>query len=143
MKTDVIKQVIGLVDYNKMINPSAHPAQGQFVVTGTTSGDDSKRLGYCVQVRKRRGQFGSDMVFLRHYDGSLCTHENQFYFAMTDEQLGLARSIFTFQPEAEDYSLGFRCCRKILEVGFVIENSASEPMPDSPFLITVMSKEAK
>jgi hypothetical protein len=130
-------KIIALADYQNMISPGCHPAKGQFVVTGTTCGDNSIRLGYCVQVRKGRGQFGSDMIFLRHADGTINTHENQCYLRMTDVQVHLARSIFSLMPEDEDYSRGYCCCGKIREVGFVIENSGSVPTPDRPFVITV------
>lgn len=137
MTIELIKKILELADYQNMISPMTHPAQGQFVTTGPSSGDNSKRLGYCLQVRKRRGQFGSDMVFLRHADGSISTHENQCYIALIEEQFDLATSIFTVLPRDEDYSLGYRCCGGIREIGFVIENSDSTPIPDVPFTITV------
>lgn len=144
MEADVIRKVISLVDWQHMIMPGRYPAQGQFVVTGGVlgGGDEAKRIGYCVQIRKGRGQFGSDMVFLRHPDGALITHENQCYIGMTEEQERLARSIFTVLPEDEDYSNGYRCCGKIEEVGFIIENSASEPTPDQPFTIMISGSRA-
>jgi len=67
------------------------------------------------------------MVFLRHPDERLTTHENQCYIAMTEEQEHLARQLFSQLPEAEDYSHGYRCCDKIHEVGFLIETSTSQP----------------
>lgn len=66
-----LEKIVKLADYQRMISHSNNPGQGQFVVTGPNFLGDSARIGYCVQVRKRVGQFGSDMVFLRHADGSL------------------------------------------------------------------------
>ena len=80
----VVQQILALTDYSLGLNFGRHPSQGQFVVTGPQMGGGAeRRIGFCVQIRKQRGQFGSDMVFLRHPDGGLVTHENQSYFAMT------------------------------------------------------------
>jgi hypothetical protein len=65
------------------------------------------------------------------------THENQGFFLMTAEQELLARPLFEELKEDEDYSHGYLCCDKVQEVGFVVENSASVPSPDTPFAITV------
>lgn len=104
------------------------PVQGQFLVTGMQAGSRNSLdyIGYCVQIRKGCGQFGSDMYFLRRPDGGLTTHENQTFYAMTEEQEQLARTIFDVLPEDEDYSQGFKCCERILEIGFIIENSKSK-----------------
>jgi hypothetical protein len=103
--------------------------QGMFVVTGLQVGErrPEKHIGFCIQVRVGRGQFGSDMVFLRHPDECLTTHENQFFYEMTPEQEALARPLFSHLPEDEDYSGGYRCCDKIHETGFIVENSGSRP----------------
>lgn len=37
---------------------------------------DEQRVGRLVQVRKGVGSFGSDLLFIRRRDGSLCTFEN-------------------------------------------------------------------
>ena len=140
-KMDAVELILAQVDYDNMIHiAGGHPMEGQFVVTGPTSGGNENRIGYCVQVRKGRGQFHSDMVFLRHIDGTIITHENQCYIGMTKEQERLARSIFNKLPENEDHLQGYRCCGNVLEIGFVIENSVSEPIPDHPFTITICSK---
>lgn len=139
---EVVEQVLALTDYAKgMYGGERHPAQGQMVITGPNMGQHAeKRIGFCVQVRKNCGQFGSDMVFLRHPDESLTTHENQAYFAMTEIQENLARTIFTHLPENEDYSEGYRCCDKVHEIGFLIDHSASTPLPNTPFNLTIESR---
>jgi hypothetical protein len=128
---DVLKQIMGLTDYRRtMLDLAKAEAPGRFVVTGPQPGWNLlKHVGYCVQVRKGCGQYSSDMVFLRHPDGSLTTHENQSFFAMTAEQEVLAREIFEVLPEDEDFSQGFSCTDKIREIGYVIENSASKASP--------------
>ncbi|MGY0246470.1 plasmid protein, partial [Klebsiella michiganensis] len=94
-------------------------------------------VGYCVQIRKRVGQFGSDMVFLRHANGSLTVHENNCYCAMDSEQEEVARAVFEVLPEDEDYELGYSDCAKVWEVGFLIEKSQSRGTPDTPFSIAI------
>lgn len=136
-----LARIVELNDFQRMICTSSNPVQGQFVVTGPNFKGDQGRVGYCVQVRKRVGQFGSDMVFLRHADGSLVVHENNCYCAMNEEQEALARSVFKSQPEDEEYDLGYRDCEKILEVGFLIEHSESRGTPDLPFAIAITHAE--
>jgi hypothetical protein len=125
---DALKQIMALTDYRRRMKDLAKAeGPGCFVVTGPQPGwNPLKHVGYCVQVRKQCGQYRSDMVFLRHPDGSLTTHENQSFFAMTAEQEVLAREIFEVLPEDEDFSQGFSCTDKIREIGYVIENSASK-----------------
>jgi hypothetical protein len=125
---DTLKQIMALTDYRRrMMDLAKAKGPGCFVVTGPQPDwNPLKHVGYCVQVRKQCGQYRSDMVFLRHPDGSLTTHENQSFFAMTAEQEVLAREIFEVLPEDEDFSQGFSCTDKIREIGYVIENSASK-----------------
>lgn len=106
--------------------------QGQFVVTGAIQGRNGwrHRLGYCLQVRKGVGQFGSDQVLLRHSDGRIVAHENQF-FRVVPEDLGLrARKFFKVLPEQEDWTQGFGC-DGVQEVGFLIENPKATPSPET------------
>lgn len=130
---DYTRTVIGLDDCRNTLT------QGCMLVTGRQQGSSNQErlLGFCVQVRRGRGQFRSDMVFLRHPDGSLGAHENQSYYLMTPEQEALARPLFEHLPEDEDYCGGYSCSEKVHEVGFVIENSASTPTPDTPFGIVI------
>ena len=125
----LVERVLSLTDFSLLVRSGSSLKQGQFLVTGPQVGEKhpEKRIGFCIQVRLRCGQFGSDMVFLRHPDESLTTHENQCYIAMTDEQEQLARQLFSHLPEDQDYSQGYRCCDKVHEVGFLIEDSASQP----------------
>jgi len=141
---DVLRYALSLTDWcapSLMLGFGKDPEQGQFVVTGlNTERNEVKRIGYCVQIRKRRGQYGSDMVFLRHADGSLTTHENQSFIGVNDEQEALARSVFVHLPEEEDYSEGFSCCDKIREVGFIVQDSASRPSPAQSMMMTLITE---
>lgn len=117
---------------------------GQFVQTGMQAGGipPLKAIGYCVQVRKRCGQFGSNMVFLRHPDGKLTVHENQCFYALSAEDEALIRPFFKVLPEQEEPDLGYQCCDGIHEVGFIIEHSASQPSPAQPVMLTTMTPSA-
>ncbi|EAM8673194.1 plasmid protein [Salmonella enterica] len=132
-----LARIIELNDFKRMISYDSALSQGQFVVTGPNFQGNHARVGYCVQIRKHVGQFGSDMVFLRHANGSLVVHENNCYCAMNKEQEELARAVFEVLPEDEDYELGYSDCAKVLEVGFLIEKSQSRGTPDAPFSIAI------
>lgn len=145
-----VTRIIGTCDAERFISGLSESSmrrmtQGCMVVTGPQVGrrNPERQIGFCVQIRRKRGQFGSDMVFLRHTDGSLVTHENQGFFLMTAEQEALARPLFVELPEEEDYSQGYSCCGKVREVGFVIENSASVPTPDASFAMAMTITSAK
>lgn len=117
---------------------------GQFVQTGMQVGGTPalKAIGYCVQVRKRCGQYGSDMVLLRHSDGKLTVHENQSFYALSAEDEARIRPFFEVVPEQEEPGLGYSCCDGILEMGFIIERSTSQPSPAQPVMITTMTPSA-
>lgn len=135
-----LQSITALNDYKNLIRHDSHPEQGQFVVTGPNCGGDIDRVGYCLQVRKGVGQFGSDMILLRHAGGNITVHENQCFFAMNAVQEELARAVFTVLPEQEDYAGGYKDCEKVHEVGFIIEHSASRGSPDTSFSIMIMKQ---
>ncbi|HDH0371879.1 TPA: plasmid protein [Klebsiella variicola subsp. variicola] len=132
-----LTRIVELNDFERMISYDSTPSQGQFVVTGPNFQGNHSRVGYCVQIRKRVGQFGSDMVFLRHANGSLIVHENNCYCAMDSEQEELARAVFEVLPDDEDYELGYSDCAKVREVGFLIEKSQSRGTPDAHFSMVI------
>jgi hypothetical protein len=87
------------------------------------------------------GQFGSDIVFLRHASGTLTAHENNCYVAVTEEQEALARSVFKLLPDDEEPEKGYSDPAGVHETGFVIENSASKASTGGPSVaITVYSR---
>ncbi|EKR4921489.1 plasmid protein [Escherichia coli] len=133
-----LEKVVRINSFYKMISSSDHPSQGQFVVTGPNLIGDYGRVGYCVQVRKGVGQFGSDAVLLRHADGALIVHENQCYYAMNAEQEALARTVFKALPEAEQYDLGYSDYAGVCKVGFLIKKPvpglSHEPIVKAPVL---------
>ena len=122
---------------------------GQLVCTGPIMGQTSpvRRVGYCVQVRLQAGEFGSDMVLLRHLDRSLTPHSNQSFYALSDEQQCQAAPLFAALLEEEDlggdhtYTLGADHPKK----GFMVEadvgdDAALESPPAlSPFMLKTVT----
>jgi hypothetical protein len=138
-----VQQILEQTNYDLFLGAMGHPKQGQFVTTGPQMGGSvESRVGYCVQVRKGRGAYSSNVVFLRHPDGGLTTHENQAFFGLTAAQEVLAREIFVDLPEDEDYSHGYSIQGQYEEVGFLIEDqSGAHPaaQPGGGVRLTVKS----
>lgn len=144
---DTITKIIASVNSQSYIGMfdvgEPFPKQGQFLVRGTThTKTPIQRMGYVVQIRAGKGQYKSDMYFLRLADGSLLTCENDCYLPMTDEQEAMARSVFNIRPEDEGFQDNpeYRDYHKVGERGFIVYNSDSKPQPDTPFRITLTSK---
>jgi hypothetical protein len=122
--TETVHAILALTDYTLSLNFGRSPTQGQFVITGAQAGGPlERRIGFCVQIRKKCGQFGSDLLFLRHPSGELVTHENQSFFGLTEAQERMARPLFKSLPENEDYTLGYVCCNKIEKFGFIVADT--------------------
>jgi len=97
----------------QMVDMDSHPMPGEYVLTGIQAGNLHgekgwiKYVGYVAQVRLKAGAYGTDMIFLRHPDGSLMTHENQCFFRPIGTFLDQVKAIFPADvtPElAEDYT---------------------------------------
>jgi len=106
-----------------------HPEPYQMVVTGLQVGNTKgnivweKYVGYVVQVRKKAGAFGSDMVFIRHPDGSLTTHENQSYCGLSPEIIEEIKKLYPDGMIEEDmeYDGPYSINGKHPRVGKIIE----------------------
>lgn len=123
--TAQLKHILAQTDSDLFLGGLGYPAQGQFVITGPQmGGTDESRVGFCVQVRKGVGAFGSHVVFLRHASGNLTTHENQGFFGMTPQQEADTRTLFDSLPEDEDYTQGYSICGEQHAIGFLVENAA-------------------
>ena len=60
--------------------------KGAYVMTGPQQClDPIRKIGRVVQVRLKSGAFGSDTVLLRHADGMLVVHENQWFYTIPDQ----------------------------------------------------------
>lgn len=138
-------------DYGKMIHYGKYPEPGEYVITGIQSGNfNGERgwqlyVGYVVQVRKKAGAFGSNMVLIRHPDGVLVSHENQSYHRMEEHWLIKAKALFLdgITPDQEDYSQPYTILgEKYPETGKIIEpRENGPPVDESPMMKITISKE--
>lgn len=126
-RESVLEEILATLKSHKFMFRATRPSQGQWVCTGPQPGVKNRErlLGYCVQIRQGCGEFGEDMVFLRHPDGELGTHSGQGFFPLTPGQEAQARELFEILPEDELWEEGYRCSLKVREIGFQICNSAS------------------
>lgn len=126
----------------KMVDIDSYPAPGEYVITGIQAGNIhgekgwSKYVGYVAQVRLKAGAYGTDMIFLRHPDGSLMTHENQCFFRPIGTFLDEVIAIFPPEvtPElCEDYSQEYTIGGKFPRRGSIVppedEPYATDPGP--------------
>jgi hypothetical protein len=126
----------------KMVPIDAHPMPGEYVITGVQAGNFQgergwrKYIGYVAQVRLKAGAYGTDMVFLRHPDGGLMTHENQSFYRPVGEFLEQVRAIFPpdMTPEltedhTKEYSIEGRHPRAGAIVPPETESYAHSPGP--------------
>jgi hypothetical protein len=102
-----------------------------------------------VQIRKKAGAFGSDMVLLRHLDGMLMPHTNQCFYTLTEEQESELAPLFAALLEEEDfagnhvYTLGANSeGNKQPHAGFIVDaEHAPEREPElSPVMVKTVSK---
>lgn len=143
------KKIVDSCDYLKMVSLSAHPLPGEYVITGLQAGNMrgeqgwDRYLGYVVQVRKKAGAFGSDIILLRHPDGALVRHENQAYFRLSAEMLALAKTLFTVTPDQEDYAAPYTLGNgEYPEIGQVIEAKDGGPPRDNMPMAKIMVQHA-
>lgn len=142
------KEIVKAIDFRNMV---FHPEPGEYVITaiqaGNLHGEKGWHLyiGYVVQVRKKAGAFGSDIVLLRHPDGSLVRHENQTYCLMNFFWREKAKKLFPegmTPDEYEDYSKPYTLGNEYPEVGKVIEEKEDvPPRNDAPMMRITVSSE--
>ncbi len=67
-----------------------------YVITGRQCGEHVGiyYIGKVVQVRLEAGEFGSNIVFLRHADGLLQTHDNQTFYTIPEKYLKKVEELF-------------------------------------------------
>jgi hypothetical protein len=77
---NVIGKILSLKDrYDNKINEFKDSDFGQYVLTWLGPPKEYM-IGKLVQVRLEAGEYGSDMVLLRHADNVLMRHENQSFY---------------------------------------------------------------
>lgn len=118
-----------------------YPEFGKWVRSGSIQGqpyDFDHALGYVVQIRKKRGQFGSDQYLIRNASGSLAVHENQSFYLVDDELAEQAMSHFAMKPDQEGENTEYTIGHDHGEVGYIIESKDGDPKSPSPaFAITI------
>ena len=134
-----LKEIVNARDYNNMVGSNNHPIPGEYYITGLQAGNDdlTRYVGYCVQVRKKAGAFGSDIVFIRHPNGVLSTHENQFFFNVNDFWKDKIISLYAadVNPSEIDEGKAYTIGGEYPEVGKVIEPKESDrPLDESPLM---------
>ena len=145
---DKFKEIVDSRDYDKMVGFGKHPLPGEYVITGMQAGNLRGEkgwqfyIGYVVQVRKKAGDFGSDMVLLRHPDGTLMQHTNQAYFRMGDAWTKKAMTMFETTPDTEDYTKPYTLGNGMYpEAGAIIEPNDHGPEPNnSPMMKITVSR---
>lgn len=103
---------------------------GIYVATGLQSNSSDsntplRRIGKVVQVRQEAGAWGSDIVFLRHWDGDLWMHENQSFYKVPKEFTTELDELYkerTSDTRKTPYSMGGKFKRK----GFIIPSKVKE-----------------
>lgn len=135
----LIREVVMSIDREKQYIGTRIPEQGEFIAPALLMDPRIERfVGFCVQVRRKTGAFGSDQVFLRHADGTLVVHENQAFCRLTAEQVERLRPAYDPDslPDTEDYTHGYEY-RGVTEVGYVIENSPTPASAVPPMRLLV------
>jgi len=138
------KEIVDAYDYRLGILGQL-PEIGEYLITGLQAGNLHgekgwhKYIGYVVQIRKGIGCFGSNMILLRHPDGSLTPHENQLYYRMNDYWENKAKKLFKkgVVPESEDYTQPYTLGGKYPATGKIIENTVAHPEPDNSPLMKI------
>src|SRR5687767_4798636 len=109
---------------------------------------DEKRTGRLVQVRKGKGAWGSDVLFVRLRDGKLMTFENCLVRHVGDLDFaeafylsnGRQPPIAPVQPpnpdDAEDVE--YRCPDGYGETGFLVEKPKQPDAPPQAFAMTIV-----
>jgi len=103
MKLDVTEQqlkiidvIIGSIDYKNMMVFGKELVPMEFYIACRIPGiKNIQMFGRIVQIRKKAGAFGSDLIFFRMLDGSLTTWENQSFIGLNNYQKMLADRIIT------------------------------------------------
>jgi hypothetical protein len=136
------EKVVRNFDYTKMIHNFEDV--GMYVITGMQFPNvPVRRVGYVVQVRKKAGAFGTDIVFIRHPDGCLVTHENQVFYMMNEEDVKELKEFYPQDcgPEYEDHTKEYSIGGKFPMAGKIVHpNGKQETGAKShPVRITVES----
>lgn len=108
-----------------------------YVITGMIAGKPSiaeNRVGKVVQVRLEVGDFGSDLVLLRHRNDDLIPHANQSYYLIPEKFKSYLDEQFKDTYEDDADSFPYTLQGKESKQGFIIASPIGEgestPMRD-------------
>lgn len=93
-----------------IIKPFTISDKGKYVLSGPIAGSMNRMIGRLVQVRKKQGMFGTDVVIVRESDGTLRSHENQFFWIIDEEYKDeldeLFKDVYNDNADEYEYSIG-------------------------------------
>ncbi len=123
--------------FGESINKWGPEHKNAYVITGMISGKENiaeNRVGRVAQVRLEGGDFGSDLVLLRHRNDILTPHANQSFYLIPDKFKAYLDEEFKNahmdDSDADSYTLQ----GKESEIGFIIASpfgpDDSTPMRD-------------
>ncbi|EJL6357318.1 hypothetical protein NMR53_003268 [Vibrio cholerae] len=124
-------------DSEKKFLGNEYPEYGQLVIRGAAMGapyDFDHAVGYIVQVRQKRGAFGSDQYLVRHATGELHVHENQSFWLLNDDDNELAIKFFARKPEDEGGDTVYTVSGEEKESGYIVPFNEDSPVSDKQIL---------
>lgn len=84
-------------DKGKLLFKAEDYQYGELVIpcfAGALNVPIERQICRVVQIRKEIGQFGSDLFFVRHADGSLMVWENQSFFRVKEKYVSRIETIY-------------------------------------------------
>ncbi|MFM2668539.1 hypothetical protein AAFX24_27750 [Vibrio mediterranei] len=121
-------------DSEKEYLGNKYPQYGQLVIRGAAMGapyDFDHAVGYIVQVRQKRGAFGSDQYLVRHATGELHVHENQSFWLLNEEDQEMAMRHFAQTPDQEGGDTVYSVSDGMPESGYVIPFEEGSPLSET------------
>lgn len=125
-----LKRIVDKMSYVGMINKWDDSHFNEYVITGIQAGPSNinRRVGRIVQVRLKEGAFGTALVFLRHPDGGLTTHENQSFVPLKGEDRKIVEQMFKDNNVCQDdpFNHEYTIAGKYPAKGFIILDGESK-----------------
>lgn len=124
--TNIIKRIIKAKTEKDFLLNWDNSHRDKIVMTGLimdVPSLSSLRLGSVCQVRIGAGLFGTDIVFLKHLNGDLVPHENQYFFNIPEELREEVEEMFASIPKLSGDNVSFTIQGERKETGFIIEKS--------------------
>ncbi|ELA8176595.1 hypothetical protein RGL50_004121 [Vibrio alginolyticus] len=121
-------------DSEKEFLGNNYPEYGQLVIRGAAMGapyDFDHAIGYVVQIRQKRGAYGSDQYLIRHATGELHIHENQSFWILNEEDQESAILFFAQTPDKEGGDTVYTVEDGMPESGYIIAFNDQSPESDT------------